>query len=532
MNLTPGTRLGPYEIVAPLGAGGMGDVYRARDTRLGREVAIKILSPDRALTDDRRQRFLQEARAVSSLNHPHIVTLHDIGQHEGQDYLVMEYVAGRTLDQVIGHRGLPAGEALRFAIPLADALAQAHAAGILHRDIKPSNVMVTEEGVVKVLDFGLAKLVAPGGSGDDLTATAPGVVTREGTVAGTPAYMSPEQVEGKALDARSDVFSVGAVLYELVTGVRAFGGESAASVMAAVLREEPQAPTQVARAVPAELEQLILRCLRKDPARRVQSMADVRAQLEEIRDGVASASSSAAASGVIRAAQAGPRRRPIRWMLATGTGLAAIGALAWLTWGRAGDRAPGAVAGRQVTPLEAVPLTSFVGDESQPTLSPDGSQVAYSANIEDESNIDIYVQVVGLSTRPLRLTSDPGRDTWPTWSPDGRWIVSRVAAAWSTSTSSFTTTSGVPRATESSDTRAQARARNGALSSRPTARVSRSSPIGQVGWKSGSPTRAAGREYRSRLLASTDGQGWGGLPTDDTWCSIGRKTAGTGPSTQ
>src|SRR5580698_6734822 len=240
MALTAGTRLGPYEILAPIGAGGMGEVYRATDTRLGRTVAIKVLSGPHS------ERFEQEARAIAALNHPHICTLHDVGP----DYLVMEFVEGAALSGP-----LPVEEALRLALQMAAALEAAHAKGITHRDLKPANILVTKEGV-KLLDFGLAKVV----DGTDATRTV------EGTILGTPSYMAPEQIEGKPCDARSDVFSFGAVLYEMLAGRRAFDG------MAAVLRDDPKPP-------PA-LESVVMRCLAKQPGQRYQTMAEVKAALE------------------------------------------------------------------------------------------------------------------------------------------------------------------------------------------------------------------------------------------------------------
>src|SRR5215813_5741209 len=228
MPLAPGLRLGPYEITGSIGAGGMGEVYRARDTRLDRVVALKALATEKTSDPDCRRRFVQEARAASALNHPNIVTVYDWLEEAGVQYLVMEYVTGRTLDELIPHGGMRAQEALRIAIPVADALAVAHGAAIVHRDLKPSNVMVGESGQVKVLDFGLAKLLR---RETELTATVTALAgqTMAGTVVGTAAYMSPEQAEGKPVDARSDIFSFGAVLYEMATGRRAFAGGSQAS---------------------------------------------------------------------------------------------------------------------------------------------------------------------------------------------------------------------------------------------------------------------------------------------------------------
>jgi serine/threonine protein kinase len=303
MGLAGGTRLGQYEVVAPLGAGGMGEVYRARDTRLGREVAIKVLPAERLSDERRRARFVREARAASALNHPNIVTVHEIDAAGDVDFIVMELVPGETLARIL-HRGpLPTEEALRIAIPVADALAAAHAAGIVHRDLKPSNVMVAPDRTVKVLDFGLAKLVrGETAESDETTATvAPEApLSRPGAMTGTAGYMSPEQATGRDVDARSDIFSFGVLLYEMVTGRRAFAGDSSAETIAALLKDEPKPPTELAPGVPRELERIIARCLRKEPGRRFQHVEDVRVELQEVRE----ESDSAAWAG-----PAGRRRR-------------------------------------------------------------------------------------------------------------------------------------------------------------------------------------------------------------------------------
>src|SRR5262245_25728445 len=225
MPIAGGSRLGPYEILAPLGAGGMGEVYRARDPRLGREVAIKVLPAERLADETRRRRFVQEARAASQLNHPSIVTIHEIERDGAHDFIVMELVQGKSLDKLIPRGGMSVRDALRFAIPIADAVARAHAAGIVHRDLKPPNVVVSDDGVPKVLDFGLAKLLSREDASDPdapTEATADAAVSEVGAVTGTPAYMSPEQAAGRSVDARSDVFSFGVMLYEMVTGRRPF----------------------------------------------------------------------------------------------------------------------------------------------------------------------------------------------------------------------------------------------------------------------------------------------------------------------
>src|SRR5215469_6414258 len=246
MALAPGTKLGPYEIASPLGAGGMGEVYRARDTRLERTVAIKVLPKELSADSVRKQRFEPEAKTISSLNHPNICTLHDIGSQDGVDYLVMECVEGETLAKRLEKGPLPLEQVLKYGAQIADALDKAHHAGIVHRDLKPGNIMLTATGA-KLLDFGLARPVAPAATLATLTMAAPAQppVTQEGTIVGTFHYMSPEQVEGKEVDGRSDIFSLGAVLYEMLTGKRAFEGKSQLSVASAILEKEPESISTV-----------------------------------------------------------------------------------------------------------------------------------------------------------------------------------------------------------------------------------------------------------------------------------------------
>ena len=266
MALTSGTKLGPYEIQSPLGSGGMGEVYCARDTRLDRTVAIKILPEHLSRDSEAKQRFDREARAISSLNHPHICTLYDIGP----DFIVMEYVEGKPL------RGPVAMEvAVRYAIQIADAMGAAHRKGIIHRDLKPANILVTSSGV-KLLDFGLAKTRCPTAVGDEALTLE---LTQPGMIMGTPQYMAPEQIEGKSADARSDIFSFGSVLYEMLTGKSAFSGSSVPGVMAAILREQPTRASNVRPGVSTDLDRLIARCLEKDPARRFGSMEEVKTAL-------------------------------------------------------------------------------------------------------------------------------------------------------------------------------------------------------------------------------------------------------------
>jgi serine/threonine protein kinase len=278
-----GKVLAQYQISEKLGEGGMGVVWKARDTRLDRFVALKTLSAEKLADPERKRRFVQEAKAASALNHPNIVHIYDLADADGVQFIAMEYVAGKTLDQLIRRKGLRLNEALKYAIQIADALAKAHSAGIIHRDLKPSNIMVTENGLVKVLDFGLAKLAetATGEFGETATVRAPeGPNTEEGTIVGTIAYMSPEQAEGKKVDARSDIFSFGSVLYEMVTGRRAFHGDSKLSTLSAILKDDPKPVSSIMPDVPRDLEKIISHCLRKDPERRFQHMADVKTLLD------------------------------------------------------------------------------------------------------------------------------------------------------------------------------------------------------------------------------------------------------------
>ncbi|MGV8039498.1 MAG: serine/threonine-protein kinase [Thermoanaerobaculaceae bacterium] len=277
-----GRTLGHYTVEARLGRGGMGEIYLARDTRLDRRVALKVLPETMAADPDRRARFEREARAVAALSHPNIVTIHSVEEAEGLHFLTMELVDGHTLGEVIPDRGFDLEGFLRVAIPLVDAVAAAHAQGIVHRDLKPDNVMVSTSGLVKVLDFGLAKQAAPEGVAP-LAVMQTVTRTGEGIIVGTVSYMSPEQAEGKPVDARSDVFALGIVLYEMASGHRPFPGDSAVSVLSSILKDTPPSLGDLRPELPRSLAALVHRCLDKDPARRFQSAAEVRAELERLR---------------------------------------------------------------------------------------------------------------------------------------------------------------------------------------------------------------------------------------------------------
>jgi serine/threonine protein kinase/Tol biopolymer transport system component len=408
MPLPAGTRLGSYEILVLIGTGGMGEVYKCRDTRLDRLVAVKVLPSKTVADPERKRRFVQEAKTASALNHPGIVTIYDIADADGIPFIAMEYVSGKTLRELIGRKGLSLKDTLHYSIQAASALAKAHAAGIVHRDLKPSNIMATADGQVKILDFGLAKLTAPPDdgsvSGAETRTIDDPLKTTPGTIIGTVAYMSPEQAEGKEVDARSDIFSFGAVLYEMTTGARAFERPTSTRTLAAVVGEDPVSPTQLTKDLPHELERIIVRCLRKDPARRFQHVGDVAVELEEVKT---ESGTRQTGTGDL------PLRRRVRWLLpAIGVGLIVIAFAAWFVSQRVNVLLPRAF---------PEPLTALRGDERMPSLSPDGSQVAFSWNGEDGANEDIYVMPVGTMT-PLRLTSDPMPDQAPAWSPDGHLI--------------------------------------------------------------------------------------------------------------
>jgi eukaryotic-like serine/threonine-protein kinase len=411
-----GQTLSHYRIEANLGEGGMGVVYRALDTRLGRAVVLKVLRPEFVADPERKRRFVLEAKSASALNHPNIITIYEIDQAGGVDFIAMEYVRGKTLDQLIGRKGLRLSEALRYAVQATDALAKAHAAGIVHRDLKPANIMVTDDGLVKLLDFGLAKLAEAVEAGESTVTRTDQPRTEVGAILGTVPYMSPEQAEGKPMDARSDIFSFGSVLYEMVTGQRPFQGETKVSTLSAILREEPKPLGEMVESAPPDLEKIIARCMRKDPQRRLQHMDDLKLALEEILEEIKEESDERSVD--VTTLQAGrvllPARRRMVWAGALLALVLAIGGTFWF-------RLPGLKTEPPAPPLRTVPFTSFPGEERDPALSPDGKQVAFVWDTEADRNFDIYVKLVAGGT-PLRLTVSPFQESRPTWSPDGNRI--------------------------------------------------------------------------------------------------------------
>ena len=410
MPLSPGSRLGPYEVLSPLGAGGMGEVYRARDPRLGREVAIKVLPEEATADPERLRRFELEARAVGALSHPNLLAVFDTGRHEGAPFVVFELLEGETLRARLGGGALPPPKALDYAIQMARGLCAAHEKGIVHRDVKPDNLFLTRDGPLKILDFGLAKLRPPldPGDVDGLTRTA-SVHTEEHTLLGTVGYMSPEQVRRSPADHRSDIFSFGLVLYEMLAGSRPFRGGTEAETMTAILTQDPPPLTRATGKVPVALERIMRHCVEKRPQDRFQSTRDLVFDLEALAQ-----AGTAGAPG-------GPRRRGQRVKLAAVAGVAVLGLLAvggvarnWF--------AHGIWNSRLTAPMSVVPLTSLSGWERNPALSPDGTQVAFSWSDRGAfGNGDIYVQLIGAGT-PLRLTTDSADNLSPAWSPDGHHI--------------------------------------------------------------------------------------------------------------
>jgi len=408
-----GETVSHYRVLRKLGGGGMGVVYEAEDGRLGRKVALKFLPEEHLQEREARERFEREARAASALSHPNICSVFDVGDHEGRPFIVMELLEGATLKQRIDGRAIPTDELIAWATQIADALDATHSRGLIHRDIKPANVFVTTRGDAKVLDFGLAK---PGGSRaeievhpESVTATEPGPLTRPGTTPGTVAYMSPEQMLGKPVDARTDLFSLGIVLYEMSTGKPPFDGDSAAALSDQILNREPSSPLRLNPKLPAELGRVVMKCLEKDRDLRYQSARELLADLRRVqRDRASGERATPGERGI------GTRLYPWRWLVAAALGscVVAVAGL-WLVFNRYGSRPD---------PVRVVPFTSDGGLKYAPRLSTDGERVAYNWAGAADDNWDIYVKGVGQGAQPLRLTGHAGGDWAPAWSPDGREI--------------------------------------------------------------------------------------------------------------
>jgi serine/threonine protein kinase/Tol biopolymer transport system component len=399
MALPAGTRLGAYEIVSLLGAGGMGEVYRARDTRLDRTVALKILPPSLASDPQFRERFAREGRAISQLEHPHICTLYDVGEQDGTSFLVMQYLEGETLEQRLKKGALPLDQALQFAIQIADALDKAHRAGIVHRDLKPGNIMLTKSGAM-LLDFGLAKATGVGAAaGLSMLPTTPPGLTAQGTILGTLQYMAPEQLEGHEVDARTDIFAFGTVVYETITGRKAFQGSSQASLISAIMSAEPPAVATLQPLTPPGLEHLLARCLAKKPEDRWQSAHDVTMELQWI-----------AASGLPKSATPQSRLR-IPWVwFAAGAGIALlVGAVGEALYPRRTEDPP---------PSRFLLTTPELTSPAFLSVSPDGRRVVFRARTAPAGKFALFLRSLdSVEAQPLAGTEDAG---YPFWSPDSR----------------------------------------------------------------------------------------------------------------
>jgi eukaryotic-like serine/threonine-protein kinase len=409
-SMLAGRRLGVYQVQARIGVGGMGEVYRARDTTLGRDVALKVLPPHYTSDPDRLTRFEREARVLASLNHPHIGAIYGLENADGIRALVLELVDGETLADRIARGPLSPPEALTIAAQIVEALDAAHEKGIVHRDLKPANIKVSAAGIVKVLDFGLAKAIASDGATADLTQspTVTGGGTREGVILGTAAYMSPEQARAQSVDKRTDIWAFGCVLYEMLTGRPAFARETISDTIAAILGREPDW-SLLPIATPATVARLLRRCLDKDVKRRLRDIGEARVEIEDARAPVGKRDNSDPLE-----ARKSNRRRRIALLV---SGLVLASALLFAFYSSWQERRRPDLA----QPTPAVPLTALSGQVRLPALSPDGNHVAFTWTGPTNDNVDLYVQQVGAGT-PLRLTTDPNNDTSPAWSPDGRAI--------------------------------------------------------------------------------------------------------------
>jgi Tol biopolymer transport system component len=422
-----GRTISHYKVLAEVGRGGMGVVYRAEDLRLGRQVALKFLPAELGADRDALDRFQREARTASALSHPHICTIYDIDAHEGQPFIVMELLEGRTLREMLAGRRLELPAVIDLAMQMADGVAAAHAKGIIHRDIKPANLFVTTAGQVKILDFGLAKLAAderaPAAadrSPSQATVLSPdALITSPGQTLGTVAYMSPEQVRGEELDPRTDIFSCGVVIYEMATGRLPFPGATTGVVFDGILNRRPAPVSAVNSAAPVDLDRLLDKALEKDRDLRYQSARDLRADLARLKRDSGSAAVASASVSVTSVTPVRPRRRRALIAASAVAGIAVVGVLGYLAW------APRAPTPAPAVPAEARTLTRVTFDDGlqeQPTWSPDGRFIAYASN--QSGNFDIWVQPLG-GGRAVQVTTDPATDWEPAWSPDGNSIAFR-----------------------------------------------------------------------------------------------------------
>src|SRR5437588_6622228 len=401
MPIPAGTQFGDCEILAPLGAGAMGEVYRARDKSLGREVALKLLPEQLASDPDRLRRFEQEARAAAALNHPNIVAVYRFGTQNGNTpYLVTELLQGQTLRERLKQGPILVRKTVDYAIQIARGLAAAHDHGIVHRDLKPENIFLTRDGLVKILDFGLAKLKAPEGPEMQSTIAAPGS-TEPGMVLGTVGYMSPEQVRGLVADHRSDIFSLGAIIYEMLSGNRAFQGTTSADTMSAILKDEPADLSIAVRNIPPALTRIVQRCLEKEPAERFQSARDLGFNLELL-------STSSSGSGSVAVVEPIQPRWSLRW---PAVALLLIATIA-LVYFASHIRKP---MSSSSSPVVLRRLTDFVGMEEFPALSPDGRSVAFTADVSGRRQV--WVRLLAGGT-PLQITNDEADHQSPRWSAD------------------------------------------------------------------------------------------------------------------
>ena len=396
-----GQTLAHYKILEKIGSGGMGDVYLAEDTKLERKVALKVLPGELGEDEERRARFTREAKAIAALNHPNIVTVYSVEEEDNVHFITMELVKGKTLAELLPKKGFSIDKFFDIAIPLSDAVAAAHEQSIVHRDLKPGNVMLTDDGIVKVLDFGLAR-TEPALRAEVDSESPTDLMSREGVLAGTLHYMSPEQAEGKTADHRADLFALGVVFYEMLTGTRPFDGASPAATISSILKDEPRRVTELNASIPPRLGRVVRRCLNKDLRLRLQSALDLRNELVELRDDC-------------------DKDEPVRapghlWLVAALAVLAVGGVLGYALRGARDDTSI------RSTPRLANPvqLTFDEGLEDVPDWSPDSNTLAYHSNVS--GNFDIWIKQLGSGEALNRTADHPGVDQFPSWSPDGSQI--------------------------------------------------------------------------------------------------------------